>query len=323
MSFSLVSRRKVRRSLVNANANPTHAQRRVVLITGCSAGGIGHHLALEFAAQGWQVYASARNLHKLDEKQLREYGVSMVELDVTSDASVEAAVSRVVRETGGTIDMLVNNAGQSCVGPTVEVGLDRVQQLFDVNFTGTVRLCQVVAPYMMDRRQGTIVNVGSVSAYAATPWVGHYAASKAAVHAFSDSLRVELAPFGVHVVVLAPGSVKSNLVDRHLEREGPVSTNSRYRDAWAAIREKSQLGRADGSEGAAFARKVVPGLSRAEDRRGRSPAAYVTQGRRSAAAWLVYFVPPAIRDPLFARRFGTRKLAQVLEHQQHQQPFQS
>ncbi|KAJ2819319.1 hypothetical protein FBU31_005575, partial [Coemansia sp. 'formosensis'] len=168
---------------------------RVVLISGCSAGGIGHHLALEFATHGYNPRIEA------------------VELDVTDDASVDAAVAYVLAATGGRIDLLVNNAGILCTGPAVEVPLSQVQKVFDTNFTGLVRLCRTVAPVMMDRRQGTIVNVGSIAGYVASPWVSFYSASKSAVHAYSDALRMELVPFGINVVVVAPGRIKSNIVD--------------------------------------------------------------------------------------------------------------
>ncbi|KAJ2783336.1 NADPH-dependent 1-acyl dihydroxyacetone phosphate reductase [Coemansia interrupta] len=278
----------------------------VVLITGCSAGGIGHALALEFASHGCLVYASARDKSKLD-ASLSACNIEGIELDVTDEDSVQSAVSKIVAHTG-RIDILVNNAGQGCVGPAVEVDCDRVHQVMDVNFIGPTRMCRAVAPYMMDRRQGTIVNVGSVGGYAATPWVGYYAASKAALHALSDSMRVELVPFNVRVVVVAPGSIKSNLISAQASQD-LISPGSRYAKALGAIRAKSEYGRELPQTSAAeFARTVVSRVL------GRSPPAYISCGKYARLTWLMYFVPPAIRDPVFGRKFGVAGLKRDLDH---------
>ncbi|KAJ1818836.1 hypothetical protein LPJ60_004105 [Coemansia sp. RSA 2675] len=279
---------------------------RVVLITGCSAGGIGHHLALELAAHGCRVFAGVRTLSKA-QALAENPRIEAIELDITSDSSVDAAVARVLAATGGRIDVLVNNAGVLCAGPTVEAPLSRVEEVFDTNVIGLARLCSAVAPVMMDRRRGTIVNVGSVSGYVATPWVGFYAASKAAAHAYSDALRMELAPFGVRVVVVAPGSIRSNLVANHpdslIEAE-----SSRFVLARSAIEARAGLSQnSDTTPATEFARVVVPRIL------GDSPPAYITYGSHAAATWLLYFVPPVIRDYLLGRRFGTHQLARDLK----------
>ncbi|KAI7835226.1 oxidoreductase [Kickxella alabastrina] len=281
-------------------------QRRVVLITGCSAGGIGHYLALEFAKEGCKVYASARNTSKIDISLHQVHGIESVKLDVTVDESVKAAVDRIIQESGH-IDILVNNAGQSCVGPAVETELLRVQQLFDSNFFGAVRLCQAVAPYMMDRRQGTIVNVGSVGGYVSSPWIGYYGATKAALHSISDSLRIELSPFNVHVIVLAPGTIKTNIVDSQND-EPLIPENSRYNGAMNGIRAMAEFGKTSNPTPAdQFASHVVPRIL------AKRPSAYLTYGRLAMATWAMYYVPCAVRDYLFGRKFGTAKLASELK----------
>ncbi|KAJ2827553.1 hypothetical protein FBU31_003141 [Coemansia sp. 'formosensis'] len=278
---------------------------RVVLISGCSAGGIGHHLALEFAAHGCRVFAGVRTLSKA-QTLVDNPRIEAVELDVTDDASVDAAVAYVLAATGGRIDLLVNNAGIHCVGPAVEVPLAQVQKVFDTNFTGLVRLCRAVAPVMMDRRQGTIVNVGSAGGYVSTPWIGVYAASKAAVHAYSDALRMELAPFGVNVVVVAPGYTKSNIVENISE---PLldSNTTRYAMARPAIEKAAMLSQVKGMTPASdLAHAIVPRLL------DRSPRAFITYGSHSSAACCLYYVPPAIRDYPLGRRFGLHQLAKNL-----------
>ncbi|KAJ2812141.1 hypothetical protein GGI24_006717 [Coemansia furcata] len=281
------------------------SNQRVVLISGCSAGGIGHHLALEFAAHGCRVFAGVRTLSKA-QTLVENPRIEAVELDVTDDASVDAAVAHVLAATGGRIDLLVNNAGIHCVGPAVEVPLAQVQKVFDTNFTGLVRLSRAVAPVMMDRRQGTIVNVGSAGGYVSTPWIGVYAASKAAVHAYSDALRIELAPFGINVVIVAPGCTKSNIVKNISE---PIldSNTTRYAMARPAIEEKAMLSQTDGMTPASDLAHVV--VSKILD---RLPRAYITYSSHSSAVWCLYYIPPAIRDYLLGRRFGLHQFAKDL-----------
>ncbi|BAT18237.1 Os12g0633800 [Oryza sativa Japonica Group] len=172
----------------------------VVLITGCANGGIGYEYCKAFASLGCRVVATdvpdrVPDLAGLDADHLP--------LDVTSDESVEGAVARVLAEHG-RVDVLVNNAGIGCTGPLAELRGEAVRRAMDVNFLGQLRMVRAVAPHMASRRSGRVVNVGSVVGTAATPWAGPYCASKAAVHAATDALRVELRPFGVHVVKVVP-----------------------------------------------------------------------------------------------------------------------
>ncbi|KAJ2063456.1 hypothetical protein GGI17_001672 [Coemansia sp. S146] len=281
-------------------------EERVVLISGCSAGGIGHHLALELAAHGCRVFAGVRTLSKA-QTLVDNPLIEAVELDVTDDTSVDAAVAYVLAATGGRIDMLVNNAGIHCVGPAVEIPLSQVHQAFNTNFIGLARLCRAVAPVMMDRRQGTIVNVGSVSGYAASPWVGYYTATKAAVHAYSDSLRMELAPFGVSVVVVAPGRIKSNIVNNYTEALLD-DNNTRYATVRSAIEKAAMFSQTECATPAnQFASVVVPRLLH------RSPSAYITYGDASSSIWCMYYVPPVILDYLVGSYFGTHQLAKDLQ----------
>ncbi|KAJ2775517.1 NADPH-dependent 1-acyl dihydroxyacetone phosphate reductase [Coemansia nantahalensis] len=275
------------------------ANARVVLVTGCSAGDTGHHLAVELARHGCRVYASARDLSKM--QGLAEHGIQTVELDVADDESVRRAVAHVEREAG-RIDIVVNNAGVFSVGPAVETGADRMRASLEVNVVGVARVCSAVAPGMIARRSGLIVNIGSVSGYAATPWVGCYAASKAAVHALSDAMRTELAPFNVRVVVVAPGGIKSNLATNAPQLDLPAG--SPYQPAAAAIRARAELSQTGNSTPTdQFARVVVPRIL------APKPAAYISYGNHATPIWLLSFAPTSLRDWLFGRRFGTHKLA--------------
>ncbi|KAJ2304313.1 hypothetical protein IWW54_005447 [Coemansia sp. RSA 2705] len=271
---------------------------RVALVTGCSTGGIGYHLALELAAHGCRVYASSRDSSKVT--GLAERGVEAIELDVTRDDSTEAAVAKILDEAG-RIDILVNNAGVICVGPVTDTDLRQAQTAFDTNVLGVARVARAVAPSMIKQRRGLIVNVGSVSGYAATPWVGFYGATKAAVHTMSDAMRTELAPFNIDVVVLAPGGIRSNLATH---RQVELDEASPFMPAIQAIRDRavfSQTGSATPTD--QFAKVVVPRML------ARNPAPYITYGNHARSTWLLYYAPPFIRDWIYRRRFGTHLLA--------------
>ncbi|MCC6696790.1 MAG: SDR family NAD(P)-dependent oxidoreductase [Candidatus Hydrogenedentes bacterium] len=189
------------------------ASQQVVLISGCSSG-IGRALALAFAKAGHRVYATARRLDTLAD--LEREGIRTCALDVT-DAESIAHTTASVAEDAGRIDILVNNAGFGLINPMIDVPLEKLRLLMETNVIGAVALMQAVAPHMIRQRHGCIVQIGSVSGILTTPFAGSYCASKAALHALSESARMELAPFGVHVLIVQPGGVKSRLGDKQAE----------------------------------------------------------------------------------------------------------
>ena len=175
------------------------SQPRRVLITGCSSG-IGRALAQTLSERGLHVIATARNpaaLEPLDAAQ-------KLALDVTSKDSVAAAVA-----TAGDIDVLVNNAGIGLWGPLEGASLDQVHRLFDTNVYGPLRMLRAVLPRMRQRRSGTIIQISSVAGRVSGPLVGIYAASKQALEACSEALRIELAPFNIGVAIVEIGAVES------------------------------------------------------------------------------------------------------------------
>ncbi|KAJ1989924.1 hypothetical protein GGI25_004573 [Coemansia spiralis] len=265
------------------------AKQKVVLVTGCSAGGIGHHLALEFAAHGCRVYATARNRQRLE---LSSANITPLELDVTSQESVQQAVDTILKDCG-RINVVVNNAGQLCIGPATEVSIAEAQSVFDTNVLGAMRVSQTAVPHMAPH--STIVNVGSVSGYTASPWAGYYAASKAALHKLSDAMRMELSPFDINVVVLAPGAIKSNLAKNtniHL-REGSVFSRAR-----SDIERRARHSQCEGATPAdRFAREVVPLLLR------NRPPAYISRGHLAVRMFLAYYFPAWLGDYVVGRPF--------------------
>lgn len=176
---------------------------RVALVTGASSG-IGAATARRLAGAGFLVYGAARRTDRLAE--LATDGVRALALDVTSDDSMVAAVDQVLSETG-RIDLLVNNAGYGSYGAIEDVPMDEARRQIEVNLFGLARMIQLVVPGMRARRSGTIVNITSMGGKITTPFGGWYHASKFAVEGLSDALRLELARFGVHVVVIEPGAI--------------------------------------------------------------------------------------------------------------------
>lgn len=190
-----------------------------IVITGSSSG-FGYLTALSAAREGYKVWATMRNsVGKNAEKKkiLEQFAsnenlkIKVLELDVTDSASVKQAIDCIVAEDK-TIDVLVNNAGVMFVGITEAYSLEQVKQQFDVNFFGIARMVKAVTPYMRKAGDGLIINTTSLAGRLAFPYFGIYCASKHAVEAYSQSLRYELAPFGVEVSIVEPGPFGTNLL---------------------------------------------------------------------------------------------------------------
>ena len=178
---------------------------RAVLITGCSSG-IGRATASLLARSGWPVYASARRPDALED--LEELGCRPLALDVTDDDSMQRAVAAVEAEHGA-VGVLVNNAGFSQSGAMEVVPMADVRRQFETNVFGPIRLSQLVLPAMRAQGWGRIVNIGSMGGRLTLPGGGYYHATKYAIEALSDALRFEVAGFGVDVVLIEPGFIRS------------------------------------------------------------------------------------------------------------------
>jgi NAD(P)-dependent dehydrogenase (short-subunit alcohol dehydrogenase family) len=188
---------------------PTDAVAKPVLITGCSSG-IGRATAEHLAGRGWTVYATARRPESIAD--LQAAGCRLLALDVTDEASMAEAV-RQVEDAEGAVGVLVNNAGYSQSGPIEEIPLPEVRRQFETNVFGLVRLCQLALPSMRRQGWGRIVNVSSMGGKLVFPGGGFYHGTKFAVEAISDALRWEVRGFGVDVVVIEPGLIKTSFGD--------------------------------------------------------------------------------------------------------------
>jgi NAD(P)-dependent dehydrogenase (short-subunit alcohol dehydrogenase family) len=181
---------------------------RAVLVTGCSSG-IGRATALALVRAGFPTWASARRIE--DVRELEEAGCRVLELDVTDEQSRIAAVRQVEAEHGA-VGVLVNNAGHGGGGPVEEVPLALVRETFETNVFGLIGMCQLVLPGMRAQRNGTIVNLGSAAGLVTPPTGCPYAMTKYALESLCDALRLETAPFGVRVVLIEPGAVRTEFL---------------------------------------------------------------------------------------------------------------
>ena len=179
---------------------------KVILLTGASSG-IGYDTAVALAQQGHKVYAAARRVERME--PLCQYGIVPLKMDVTDEASMKAGVKTLL-DAEGRIDVLINNAGYGYFGAVENVPMDDARNQLEVNVFGLARLCQLVLPTMRAQHSGRIINTASVAGRAVFYYGGWYHVSKYAVESLSDAMRMELKPFGIDVVIIEPGAIKTN-----------------------------------------------------------------------------------------------------------------
>lgn len=189
----------------NKGRTGSKSTKKVALVTGGSSG-IGEATAVRLAAAGFTTYAAARRVDKMN--HLKAKGIRVIDLDVTEEASMKNCVNRIIAENG-RIDVLVNGAGYGSYGPIEEVPLEEGIRQFEVNLFGAVRLIQLVLPHMRKQHYGKIVNITSMGGRLHTPFGGWYHATKFALEGMSDCLRWELKDFGIDVVIIEPGGIKT------------------------------------------------------------------------------------------------------------------
>jgi NAD(P)-dependent dehydrogenase (short-subunit alcohol dehydrogenase family) len=273
----------------------TSLEKQVVLVTGCSTG-IGRALVRELKARGHRPFATARRLEGISD--LAAEGIETLQLDVNDASSIRKAVAATAA-SAGRIDVLVNNAGVNSFGPILEVPLDEVRSVLETNFLGLLAVTQEVFPRMAEQRSGRIVNVGSVVGLLPTPFAAAYCATKSAVHMLSEVLRMEVKPFGIDVVVVQPGGVKSSIAEsgsRGLERFHAES--SRYNRVYDGIRKRAFASQNDPMPAEEFARElVVQALA--------TPAPRVIRlGTGSDVLPKLAEMPAEQRDPILSATYG-------------------
>ncbi|MFC0430835.1 SDR family oxidoreductase [Kutzneria buriramensis] len=238
---------------------------RAVLVTGCSSG-IGRATALALVRAGLPTWATARRPETLVE--LEEAGCRVLRLDVTDEQSRVDAV-RAVEAEHGAVGALVNNAGHGGGAPVEEIPLESVRDVFETNVFGLVRMCQLVLPAMRAARHGTIVNLGSAAGLVTPPTGCPYAMSKYALEALADTLRLEVAPFGVRTVLIEPGAVRTEFM-ANSERHTPVIDGGPYAAYKASIDKMAERAHRQGG-GVATAEDVAKVIVKAITARRPKP----------------------------------------------------
>jgi NAD(P)-dependent dehydrogenase (short-subunit alcohol dehydrogenase family) len=212
------------------------SQRKTALVTGASSG-MGKEIARRLIDEGFLVYVAARQIERTND--LAVLGARPLRMDITREDEVVAAVAAIQAEVGG-VDVLVNNAGFGLYGPVEEVAIDDARYQFEVNVFGAARLTQLLIPAMRERGAGTIVNITSMGGRIYTLLGAWYHATKHALEGWSDCLRLELAPFGIRVVVVEPGLIETGFGDVLSERLLGGAGGGAYAEVRQAVVKSTQ-----------------------------------------------------------------------------------
>ena len=252
----------------------------VAFVTGCSSG-IGRALADAFQRAGYRVWASARK--EDDVRALAEAGFQAVQLDVNDAAALARLAEELEVEAAG-LDVLVNNAGYGAMGPLLDGGVDAMRRQFETNVFAVVGVTRALFP-LLRRKSGLVVNVGSVSGVLVTPFAGAYCASKAAVHALSDALRLELAPFGVEVLEVQPGAIASNFgASASREMDSVVDERSPWWPLRRQIQARAAASQDNPTSAEDFARQLLAAGAHRQWQPGPAGAGPLATARPAGAA---------------------------------------
>lgn len=249
--------------------------RKSVLITGCGEGGIGAALAAQFQLQGLQVITTVRDVTKL--QKLSDTGDETLTLDVTSDESIAMAVAAVSKATGGKLDFLINNAGVWHSMPFIDTKVEDFRHVMETNVVGVFAVTRAFLPLLIEAK-GTVVTVGSLNEIFRPPFSAAYTTSKAAVHALSDTLRVELQPLGVKCIVVMSGAVRTKLFDKYT---ATIPADSIYAPIAAKIEKRDFTKSPAYVDPQVYAQQVVGDILKTK------PPMTIWRGGLTTIAWLV------------------------------------
>ncbi|SEM31784.1 Short-chain dehydrogenase [Pseudomonas sp. ok272] len=269
----------------------------VALITGCSSG-IGRALADTFKHAGYEVWTTARKPE--DVAALSSAGFTAVQLDVNDAPALEHLAERLGQQPGG-LDVLINNAGYGAMGPLLDGGVQALQRQFETNVFAVVGVTRALFP-LLRRNKGLVVNIGSVSGVLVTPFAGAYCASKAAVHALSDALRMELAPFGIRVLEVQPGAIASSFAkNAGTQAEQLISEQSPWWPLREGIRARAKASQDHPTPATDFAADVLKAVQQ------RTPPRMIRLGNGSRALpLLAALLPKGLLESVLMKRFGLR-----------------
>ncbi|TDV69842.1 SDR family oxidoreductase [Pseudomonas sp. LP_7_YM] len=266
----------------------------VVLITGCSSG-IGCALADAFKAAGHEVWATARKT--ADVETLAAAGFRAVELDVNNRAALDRLAAQ-LEQHGKGLDVLINNAGYGGIGPLLDGGVEAMRRQFETNVFSVVGVTGAMFP-LLRRNKGLVVNMGSVSGVLTTPFGGAYCASKAAVSALSDALRMELAPFGMRVMEVQPGAVDTRFAkNARYEAEQVINENSPWWPLREGIRARANASQTHPTPAGDIARDVLNAVQKA-----RPPRLLRSGTGCRALPLMARLLPKALLERILSKRF--------------------
>ena len=262
-----------------------------VLITGCSSG-IGRALADAFKSAGFDVWASARR--EADVAALAAAGFNAVLLDVNDSAALQRLAEQL-----DELDVLINNAGYGAMGPLLDGGTEAMQRQFETNVFSIVGVTQALFPALR-RSKGLVVNIGSVSGVLVTPFAGAYCASKAAVHALSDALRMELAPFAIRVLEVQPGAIDTSFAkNAGAQAELLINEQSPWWPLRDGIRARTQASQNTPTSAKQFAAQVLKAVQHPK------PPRMLRAGNGSRALPLMAaLLPKGLLEKVLKKRFG-------------------
>lgn len=243
-----------------------HKMNKTVLVTGASSG-LGQSIAEYLAQKGYKVYGTSRH-----PKQNEKNGVHFKALDVRSEATIQNCIKEIIAENQ-RIDILINNAGVGITGPLEEIPIDEAQAHFDTNFFGPMRVINAVLPFMRQQNQGLIINITSIAAHMGLPFRGLYSASKGALARLTETYRMELKPFNIKMLNLAPGDFATNIAQGRFH--SPLNADSPYHDNY-----KRSLGLMDadvdkGEDPIKLARKVYDLIQKSDPKVNYASGAFL------------------------------------------------
>ncbi|MBM7060051.1 SDR family oxidoreductase [Pseudomonas sp. UL073] len=272
----------------------------IALITGCSSG-IGRALADAFQAAGYQVWATARKAE--DVAALNAAGFVGVPLDVNDADAVALLGARLNAEAEG-LAVLINNAGYGAMGPLLDAGADALRRQFETNVFAVIGVTRALFPALRKAR-GLVVNIGSVSGVLVTPFAGAYCASKAAVHALSDALRLELAPFGIDVMEVQPGAIESSFGrNASQQAEQLIQEGSPWWPFRDGIRARANASQDHPTPAASVARDLLAAAQKSQ----RPRLLRLGNGSR-ALPLLAAVLPKGLLEAVLKKRFGLNQPA--------------
>lgn len=276
-------------------------RKKTVLITGCSSG-IGKALAKQAHEMGFQVIATARNLEKIQD--LAALGISCLKLDVNDKADIESLKNH-FKNMKQAIDFIINNAGVGTMIPMSDISQEALQQQFQTNVFSIVQLTNALLPLLRQQEKACIINIGSVSGILTTPFAGAYCGSKSALHSISEAYRMELAPFGIDVVIVQPGAIASSFGDNASTlTERLIKDDSFYKSIEASIRRRSKASQERPSSAESFARELLAYMNKE-----RMPAVIRIGNGSTLLPLLPRILPARLLDKILSKPFQLNQLS--------------